>query len=249
MVVFLVFLSLFLGARGAFIWPLVFLSAYSCFMKKGKVSFLRYGAVIVSILWLALYANKIRQQQYNPLAILGSFLLDLFYGNHLSDTRDFAWVLAYWDGEFLFGKTFLSGLISFIPRFLSEFRDQWAIGVYTASVAGYDPSTHYGLRPGLFGESYFNFGYVGVSTMGFFLGYTLRYADVKIKEAIETSRDIIAGYSHAIFFTFVATMAVSAGVWAFYLFVIINVLLLFVPFTSYRRISSLRYKNENSACS
>ena len=35
-------------------------------------------------------------------------------------------------------------------------------GARSVAFADLDPETHFGLRPGLFGEWYFNFGWIGV---------------------------------------------------------------------------------------
>ena len=122
----------------------------------------------------------LRHGKVLPLLAFAELGNELFYGNHLSDTRDFAWVLAFWDGDYVLGKTYLAGLFSFIPRFLSEFRQEWALSLYTNRLVGFDPSLHAGLRPGLFGEVYFNFSLIGVFCLGLILGYFLRYADSEL---------------------------------------------------------------------
>jgi hypothetical protein len=119
-------------------------------------------------------------------------------------------------------------MISFIPRSLSSFRENWSISMYTNALTGFSSTTMPGLRPGLFGESYLNFGLPGVILFGWIFGFALRYTDVKIKEYVSHFKDLIKGYSHIIVFQFLSCLAVSASLWAFYIFILVNIAL--VPF-------------------
>jgi hypothetical protein len=98
--------------------------------------------------------------------------------------RDFAWVYALWDHKFWVGKTYLAALTAFVPRFASTFRDAWGLGVATATTLGLDPQVHPGVRPGAFGESYFNFGLPGVVIVGLAMGVIFRRVDIDVKRAM-----------------------------------------------------------------
>jgi hypothetical protein len=108
----------------------------------------------------------------------------LVYGNNFSDLRDFAWVDARWDHNLWIGKTYLAALTAFVPRFASEFRDAWGTGAATAIALGLDPHVHPGVRPGSFGESYFNFGLPGVVMVGLAMGVIFRRVDIDVKRAM-----------------------------------------------------------------
>ncbi len=152
-------------------------------------------------------------------------LSTLFYGNHFSDTRDFAWLLAYWDGEYLYGKTYLAGFLSFMPRLFSEFRQEWGWGIFAGRLVGFDPAVHPGLRPGLFGEVFFNFGYLGVLLLGSIAGYALRYADLKMKQAVEQNQGVVRGYTGSLAYAVASSFFMTAGFWSFYFFIFANLLL------------------------
>ena len=100
--------------------------------------------------------------------------------------------------------------------------------MYTNGLTGFDSELMPGLRPGLFGEAFLNFGYVGVIFFGFLFGFALRYADVKIKTFVSESKDIIRGYSHQIVFSFVSFLSTSSAMWGFYAFVLIHLGLILV---------------------
>lgn len=89
---------------------------------------------------------------------------EMLYGNTFSDIRDGAYILKGFEkkfGDFLYGKTYLAGMISFIPSSLSRFRKEWAYGRMTA-YALFGLEDHFGLRGGSAMEAYLNFGYFGV---------------------------------------------------------------------------------------
>jgi oligosaccharide repeat unit polymerase len=224
----LIIFGIFLGTRGAIVGSLVTLYLFYIFNKNGKENLIKIFLVGFFALFLALYIDSLRHGQYNVFNALSIGLIKIFYGNNFSDTRDFAWILTYLDGEYFLGKTYLAGLVSFIPRFILDFRSEWAISVVTDRIVGFSPSEHAGLRPGMFGEAYFNFGILGVMILGLIAGYFLRYVDLQIKKSIVLHRDIIKGYSKTVIYGFVSKFFITAGFWSFYVFVFINFLLFFL---------------------
>lgn len=233
--IFILFLfSIFFGIRSLGVGGLFFLFMQWVFYREGRFSLMKSMGICGILFLCAVLLGNLREGTLNLVDSAGHFLINFFYGNNFSDTRDFAWILAFWDGEYLYGKTYLAAFISFIPRFLSSIREEWSISMYTNALTGFDSEVMPGLRPGMFGESYLNFGYLGVILFGILYGFSLRYADFKIKEYVSKSKDIIKGYSHLIVFMFVSCMSVSAAVWSFYVFLLINMGLLLVRGRVYR---------------
>jgi len=118
-----------------------------------------------------------------------NILFTFLYGNTFSDLRDFAWFLSYWDDELILGKTYLSGLLSFIPSGLLDFRSIWSLGKVTTRFTGLTEGFHGGLRITLFGESYINFGIIGVVLFSFTFGYLLESVNRRVMTFI--SRDLL----------------------------------------------------------
>jgi hypothetical protein len=169
-----------------------------------------------------------REGEFNPLIACQQFFVHYLYGNNFSDTRDFACLLSYWDGEFLYGKTYVAALLSFIPRALIPLREEWGIAMVTNQWVGFDSAVMPGLRPGLFGEAFFNFGFLGVAFFGWLFGFVLKFADEKIKEHVHLSKDLIKGYSYTLLFSFVSVLMITGGMWTFYVFILVNFAL--IPF-------------------
>lgn len=197
---------IFFGERGNII-AITTLLISGLFIRLGKrLKLIWIGVGVAATLFLTFLLDAIRRPNFSLKAVVEGFTINMFYGNSFSDTRDFALVLSNWDGHHFWGKTYLAGLFAFIPRALSSFRDTWAIGVVTATMAGFKPTEHPGLRVGIFGEAYFNFGLVAVFLLGLLIGATLRLVDMRMKQsAADSSRSQMRLYSYAV------AMAIVSG--------------------------------------
>jgi oligosaccharide repeat unit polymerase len=219
----LLLFTLFFGVRSLFLNGILFLLTQGLFYRKGQCSFVKLVGIGFCLFFIAVLLGNLREgEDFSLQNALTALLFKFFYGNNFSDTRDFAWVLAFWDEEYVYGKTYLAALISFIPRVYSSMREEWSISMYTNSLTGFDSDVMPGLRPGMFGEAFLNFSYPGVIVFGLLFGFALRYADLKIKEHVMKSNDIIKGYSCLFIFILLSHLSVSASMWSFYIFLFIN---------------------------
>jgi hypothetical protein len=174
---------LFFGSRSPLlgIFILAIVVSFITMRRKLRISLLLLS--IAAALGLAVLLDALRSPSFSLSAVAGGLILSIFYGNSFSDTRDFAVILSYWDGHYLLGKTYLAGLMAFVPRFLSSFRETWSVGVVTATMAGFSPLEHPGLRVGLFGEAFLNFGVIAVFAMGILMGTVTRLMDLRMKQS------------------------------------------------------------------
>jgi hypothetical protein len=179
------------------------------------------------LLLAAVYLGDVREGQYNLLRTVATLGLKLFYGNNFSDLRDFAWVKSFWNGDYYLGWTQAAGLLAFIPSAVSPFRAEWNWGVITTTLVGQDPLINPGLRTGLFGETFFNFGLPGVFVAGFLYGYFIRRVHnvclvaARTAAPYEAQLKILAGLitinlagsllNTAGFYSFYITVAVLSG--------------------------------------
>lgn len=168
--------SLFLGTRASSLLTLL-TALVGIAVAHRYTKLLRPIVVVLSLLagaiLLSLFRDSLAGSIDTPLV-----LASVFFGNNFSDVRDFAWLLSGWDGTLLVGSTYAAGLISFIPSTFFPLRNDWGWAAFSGAVSGLDPAVHPGLRPGLFGELYFNFGYFGVIGGALFAGALVgRYAN------------------------------------------------------------------------
>jgi hypothetical protein len=203
---------LFYGERATLV-GLTFLTVTVAFVKLGrrlKLIWLLLGAPLLLFSVFAL--NALREPGFNLNNSLARLAMEVLYGNSFSDTRDFALVLSFWNGHYFYGMTYLAGLLAFIPRVLSPFRDKWAIGVVTASMAGFSPTQHSGLRPGSFGEAFLNFGLPGVAALGMLFGVVSRFVDMRTKQAVsQLPPTSLRAYSYQVVFSVIAALEISAN--------------------------------------
>lgn len=179
------------GARtvalgGLLLFAMAALMHASLLRRLTVIRVLKVAPVAAAALVAAVYLGDVRDGQYNILRTIATLGIKLFYGNNYSDLRDFAWVKSYWDGTYYLGKTQLAGLLGFIPSFISPFRTEWNWGVVTTTIAGLDPLVNPGLRAGVFGEMYFNFGLAGVLVAGFLYGHVIRRVHNAALAAVRT---------------------------------------------------------------
>jgi len=205
----------FFGSRTDVV--MVFFMATICYLvsRREKVSLPKLlGAGVLLILVFTL-AEGLREGYYDNTSVgeaSALLLFKVFYGNTFSDLRDFALVISGWNGHFWLGRTYLAGLMGFVPRALSSFRDTWSLGAVTTTMVGLNPETHPGLRPGYFGESYLNFGYTGVLLMGLFIGAIVRKVDMQVKRALQGPRpSLMRAFSYTVLLTLMTDIALSAG--------------------------------------
>jgi len=186
--VLLSFGLLFFGARSNILS--IYISILLCYLIKlrTRISLLKLVLMISAILLIGLYLGNVRAGQFSLSDFFALLAAALLYGNNFSDLRDFAWVDAMWNHQLWMGKTYLAALMAFVPRVASEFRDAWGTGAATATTLGLDPHVHPGVRPGSFGEGYFNFGLLGVIVVGLVIGIIWRRVDIDVKRALTGPR-------------------------------------------------------------
>ena len=180
----LTFGLIFFGSRGNIV--VIYSNVFLCHLVKlrNRINLFRTFAFTTIVLMIGLYLGRVRAGQYSLSQFFDVLVILLFYGNNFSDLRDFAWIYAKWDHVYWAGKTYLAAFTSFVPRFSSHFRDTWAVGAIADTTVGLDPTVHPGLRPGYFGEGFFNFGLFGVVAIGLILGIVSRRVDIDVKRAV-----------------------------------------------------------------
>ncbi len=208
----LTFGLLFFGARSNLVS--IYLNVLICYFVRlrGRISLFRLVTVIVFIVAGGFYLGSLRAGLYSPGEFFATFVFLILYGNTFSDLRDFAWVFSNWNHVFWAGRSYLAALLSFLPRAVSEFRDTWALGVLTGSTVGFDPQAHPGLRPGVFGEGFFNFGLLGVVSIGLMLGVVARRVDIDVKRALAGPRpSMMKAFASTMLLTVSGALAITSG--------------------------------------
>jgi len=226
-VVVALLMALTQGTRGAILNSILMFAFmyYNINANNRKFNIIKVGFAGLSLLIVAMYFGEVRKGEYNFITAIMNSWEKIFYGNNFSDLRDFAWVKAYWDGNFLYGKTIISGLLAFIPSSILTFRSEWGLGIFTVTTIGYDTSVHPGLRPGIFGEAFFNFGILGVCIFGFLYGFVINtinyYVQSTIKNSISKAEIILKTSLGYVISGLVFNFMITAGFYNVYVYLVI----------------------------
>jgi oligosaccharide repeat unit polymerase len=214
--------SFFLGTRISTIEPITLLFLFYYMKNYKSVSLKNILIVFVSLVGLMLIISSLRSGKNEDA------LTEILYGNHFSDTRDFAFLLAYFHDQWLLGKSYLAGMMTFIPRQYSDFRENWAFGLYCARLVGIHDPLFPGHRPGYFGEIFMNFSYYGVVILGIWTGIVIQHIDNKIMQEFKNGCNVIKMYSYTFVAFFATTLSISLIFTQFYTFLVAMLFLAFL---------------------
>jgi oligosaccharide repeat unit polymerase len=209
------------GSRAAATFPILVAYIFYVIARRRRINLVNVVITGFVFTFVILFLGQLRNGNIDLLSLFSSIWVKIFYGNNFSDLRDFAWILSYWDGVLVSGKTYTAALMSFIPRDMSLFRSEWALSVYTNSLVGFNSNEHAGLRPGIFGEAYLNFGILGVMILGYLSGFILKFTDEQIKRSLNNEMNFARMYSHSIIFMFLSNFFITASFWKFYILLFI----------------------------
>ena len=170
--------------------PMLTMCVLFAYFYKERIRFIYIvgiGAFVISFA-LVLASLRAGELDFADVSMVDLFFGGLLYGNTFSDLRDFAWVLTGFHDDFLLGKTYLSGWLSFFPSGFFEYRRLYGLGIIT------------------------NFGFLGVVAVGGLLGYLLQKLNNSLQWAIETGKDAYYFYSKILVFSMLSTaITISSG--------------------------------------
>lgn len=215
---FVLLSSMFSGSRTTMLICLVEGFYIYYFVNKKYIKTKNVICVFVGIFLGAFVLDAFRSGNFSEIE---KMYFNIFYGKTFSDIRDFAIVISHWDGNLWFGKSYLAGVMAFIPREFSDFRGYWSVARQTTQVIIGMDDGHPGYRIGLFGEAYFNFGILGVCLNGLLKGVILAYLSEKIKQYT----NYIKVYSLYSCVMFLDILSNTAQFWKIYTYIVILICL------------------------
>jgi oligosaccharide repeat unit polymerase len=182
-------LGLMIGTRGASIETL-FVFVVCLIIAYRYKNIAAFALSILGFVTIAIAIGILRSTAdgNDSVDFLQVVSYQIFYGNNFSDFRDYAWILSGFDGHFYKGMTYLAGYMALVPSFISEFRNDFRMGIITSTLAGLDPQFHAGLRPTLFGEAYLNFGVPGVIFIATLFGYYFGKLQMWVHDNLQPNR-------------------------------------------------------------
>ncbi|TXG37154.1 O-antigen polymerase [Seonamhaeicola maritimus] len=158
--VFITMSLFFTAKRGQLFFP-VFISIISYLIYKRKS--LRLAIVGSGFLIIAAISrnfSKLINGQFNLEDITMSLSTSFFVS-----VRELTRVLYFFESgsnSFLYGKTYIAGLFSFIPTSINSLKADYSYMRYTSIISNQNPDDFGGMRSTYLGEAYVNFGFLGV---------------------------------------------------------------------------------------
>ncbi|WP_370754811.1 oligosaccharide repeat unit polymerase [Megamonas funiformis] len=202
---------LLIGTRALIVQPiLIIILIYLGLNRDSLKIVLKISIYVVLLIILNIIFDNFRKYLLGYDNIGLGFFIQFFYGNNMSDLRDFAWILTGFNDDFLWGKTYLSAILSFIPSSLLVFRETYSLGKVTNNFVGIE-GEHLGLRGTIFAEPYLNFDIWGVAIVGIILGYWLQYTNNNFLKSMEMKKDIYEIYANLFMYKLFAGLLVQSG--------------------------------------
>jgi len=215
------------GSRARFLYPLL----YYCIVvilsvRKHNKFYKLFGlGVVFTVIAIILLAIRKLSLQYTNITVI---VQQILYGNTFSDIRDFGLVLRFWENSdlpFLFGKSYVAALLSFIPSSVLPLRNSFSFYYQNVRVVFSDVIYHPGFRTGFFGEPYFNFGFWGVVVVGLLLGCMYRFISIKENQILlnvslkKYEKQLLLFQLIIVHNLFVSILLITASAYSFFLIV------------------------------
>lgn len=183
------FVSIATGTRKQFfvqiLYPFLILIFYKKYKSFSGSKALKLLPFLAGLMVFGIYITYVRSGKTTNL---DDTINNIFYGSTFCDIRDGAYILYGYENnlnnEFIGGKTFLAGILSFVPSYLSPFRVEWSFGRYTTHRMFHITSAHFGFRGGDALEPYLNFGLLGVVILFIVSGYFFANAEIVCEDKL-----------------------------------------------------------------
>lgn len=138
------------------------------------VTVIAYFLLFVGLAGLTSMWRQNRDAMSSNEGLLTTSFREAYTGDNLIDYRDGSWVFAKWDKRPLLGITYMGGLTEMMPSAIFPQKKQWHLGKVALRIVGWDEfEDHSGLRLSCFAESFLNFGFAGLVSMGVIFGIVL----------------------------------------------------------------------------
>ena len=167
-----IMVSLFFTAkRGQLFFP-IFISVISYLIYRKKIAKLSlFGSLMIILAGISRNFSKILEGDFRFEDIVMSLSTSFFVS-----VRELTRVLYHFnlgDHNFLYGKTYIAGLFSFIPTQINTLKANYNYMRYTSIISNQNPDDFGGMRSTYIGEAYVNFGKVGIVIIPFIFAFII----------------------------------------------------------------------------
>lgn len=168
-VFFIVIFSIILlstSKRGPLLTPYMYLGLG--YFLCGKIGLIRLMFYMVLLIFSAALMHFV--QSGNDYEIVMGLLFSLMNSFFVS-VREMARFLSVYNGDSIYGMSYLASILSFIPTELSEIKETYLFPRYLIYLEDGDPNLSGGPRATYIAEAFLNFGVVGVVIISWIAGF------------------------------------------------------------------------------
>lgn len=167
--------------RGPIFTQLVYVGLALVLAKRirGTTALLALLAIVVAA--TALHAVHIA---YDDADTPFEGLVLSFANSYFVGPRELTRLLTIFEGDYLYGLTYLAPLISWIPTSMSEFKAKFIYARYVTLLEGENPDDSGGMRSTFMGEAFINFDLPGVIAISFLFGI---FTPIAVRYVLKTS--------------------------------------------------------------
>jgi len=178
--IFLIITLFFTAKRGQLFIP-VFISLVSyLFYKRKFIKLLVGGSSLIILAAISRNFSKVLNGNFTFDDVLMSLSTSFFVS-----IRELTRVLTAFNEKgsfFLYGKTYVAGFFSFIPTNINTFKEKYNYMRYTSRLLDGNPDLFGGVRSTFVGESYLNFGFLGIIVASFIFAYIIFFLSLHISK-------------------------------------------------------------------
>jgi oligosaccharide repeat unit polymerase len=163
---FLTITLFFTAKRGQFYYPIFISIVAYLIYKRHLVKLVLTSSFLIVLVGVSRNFSEVIKGEFSLEHTLMALSTSFFVS-----VRELTRVLFFFndgDNSYLFGKTYIAGIFSFIPTRINSLKANYNYMRYTSIISNQNPDDFGGMRSTYIGEAFVNFGFVGIVLLPIF---------------------------------------------------------------------------------
>jgi oligosaccharide repeat unit polymerase len=177
---FLTITLFFTAKRGQFYYPIFISIVAYLIYKRHLVKLVLTSSFLIVLVGVSRNFSEVIKGEFSLEHTLMALSTSFFVS-----VRELTRVLFFFndgDNSYLFGKTYIAGIFSFIPTRINSLKANYNYIRYTSIISNQNPDDFGGMRSTYIGEAFVNFGFVGIVLLPIFFALFVYIIHIFIKK-------------------------------------------------------------------
>jgi len=177
---FLTITLFFTAKRGQFYYPIFISIVAYLIYKRHLVKLVLTSSFLIVLVGVSRNFSEVIKGEFSLEHTLMALSTSFFVS-----VRELTRVLFFFndgDNSYLFGKTYIAGIFSFIPTRINSLKANYNYMRYTSIISNQNPDDFGGMRSTYIGEAFVNFGFVGIVLLPIFFALFVYIIHIFIKK-------------------------------------------------------------------